>query len=58
MSHLLFDRTGATARTVLKAAIGRGDKPRNHWPAPPARYQAAAVAAMLLALGVATLVTQ
>jgi hypothetical protein len=43
---------------VLKAAIGRGDKPRNHWPAPPARYQAAAVAAMLLALGVATLVTQ
>jgi hypothetical protein len=58
MSHTLhlFDRT--KARTVLKAGIGREYKPRDHWPAPPARYQAAAVAVMFLALGVATLVTQ
>jgi hypothetical protein len=49
MSHaaLLFDRM-RTAR--------REYKPRDHWPAPPARYQAAAVAASLLIIAAAALV--
>jgi len=53
MSHtvLLFDRTGNT-----DAGDARAYKPRDHWPAPPAPYQAALVALSLLIIAVAAFV--
>ena len=55
---LLFEGPGRSSSTTSSTAQDIEQTRRDHWPEPPARYQFATIAIVLLVIAIATLVSQ